>query len=361
MAPTRPQPRRPRIFAGLIALLLAVAAARVLIGTSGLGWPHGASAAQLLTHWGQALLHWLNLAGPTDLLAAPEQIVETRVHRLALAVVVGSALALSGVALQALLRNPLAEPYILGLSTGAAAGMMGQRLLFFYLGLALGMHQAGALIGAAATMGIVFLVGRRQGVIDPLGLLLTGVVLATINGALIMMCNYLVGPGGLRDNLTAWMMGFLNQSAAWPTVATVAGATALGGGVLLQSARAMDVASLSDSEAMSLGVRLQRLRAIEFIVASALAAGAVVLAGPIAFVGLIAPHLARLLVGPRHQPLLLAAACLGATLILAADTVSALLHLQLGVGRMPIGIFTAMLGGPAFLWMLRPHLGRTHA
>ena len=139
----------------------------------------------------------------------------------------------------------------------------------------------------------------------------------------------------------------------------VVGVTLVGFAVLTRSARAMDVASLSDAEAMSLGVRLNRLRTVLFLAATVLAAGAVVLAGPIAFVGLIAPHLARLALGPRHGPLLIGAALIGAGLVVAADTVSALLALKLGIGRMPIGIFTAMLGGPAFLWMLRPHLGRS--
>jgi len=346
------------VFGGLALLLLTAAVARLLLGTSGFGWPTSASGWAVLAHWSESVGGWLGLVEPPELPSAGVAIVTERLHRLALAAIVGTSLALSGVALQALLRNPLAEPYILGLSTGAAAGMMAQRLLFVQLGLTLGMSQAGALLGATATMAIVFIAGRRRGVIDPLGLLLTGVVLSTINSALIMMFNYLVGPGGLRDDLTAWMMGFLNQGAAWPAVGAIAGVTLIGGLVLLGVGPAMDVASLSDSEAMSLGVRLQRLRAIEFAVASVLAAGAVVLAGPIAFVGLICPHSARLLVGPRHRPLLVSSAMLGATLIVAADTLSALLHLQLGVGRMPIGVFTAILGGPAFLWMLRPHLGR---
>ena len=339
-------------------LLLAAAAARLTIGTSAIGWPEGADLLALFAYWSDAIRHAVGLAAKPEPLPAATQILATRCHRLALAAVVGTALAVSGVALQALLRNALAEPYILGLSTGAAAGMMAQQLILRQLGVALGMSQIGALAGASATMAIVFLAGRRQGVVDPLGLLLTGVVLSTINGALIMLCNYLVGPGGLRDDLTQWMMGYLNQGAGWLTVGGIGAVTAIGGGWLLSAARAMDIASLSDSEAMSLGVRLQYLRAVEFAVASVLAAGAVLLAGPIAFVGLICPHLGRLMVGPRHGPLLISSAMLGAVLIIVADTTSAWLHLQLGVGRMPIGIFTAMLGGPAFLWMLRPHLGR---
>ena len=137
--------------------------------------------------------------------------------------------------------------------------------------------------------------------------------------------------------------------------------TVCGLGVLLAASRAMGVATTSDAEAISLGVNLPRMRAVLFAVASVLAAGAVVLAGPIAFVGLVCPHIARLVLGPRHGPLLIGSALLGASLVITADTTSAALGLWLGIGLMPIGIFTAIGGGPAFLWMLRPQLGRGQA
>ena len=319
------------VFIVLATLFLSLAVARLCIGSSGIGWPTGEFA---------------------------EWVIRSRLHRLVVAVVVGIALATSGVALQALLRNPLAEPYILGLSTGAAAGVMAQSLLLYMLGIAFGPGYLGALIGAAASMLIVFLAGRRRGLIDPLGLLLTGVVLGTINGAIIMLLNYLVGPGGLRDDLARWMMGYLNESLPWRTVAVVA--IAVGGGVtLLQTlARPMDIATLSEQEAHSLGVNLPRMRTLLFLTASVLAAGAVILAGPIAFVGLISPHIARLLLGPRHHALLLGSAFIGATLILLADVTSSLIAHQFGIGTIPIGVFTAIVGGPAFLWMLHPQLGR---
>ncbi len=315
---------------GLVLLLLAVALVRLHVGSTGIGWPSGAHAHDILS---------------------------IRLTRLALAGVAGIALAVSGVALQALLRNPLAEPYILGLSTGAGAGMMAQGMAMFYLGLPLGSYRMGALLGAMVSMMIVFLAGRRRGVIDPVGLLLTGVVLSTINGALIMLFNYMVGPGGIEDDLARWMMGYL-QPVTSGTFIAISALTAAGLIVLLTQARAMDIATLSESEARSLGVNVAWLRTLLFLIASVLAAGAVLLAGPIAFVGLICPHVARLLLGPRHGPLLIGSALAGATLIIGADVASELIDLQWHIGMMPIGIFTAMLGGPVFLWMLRPQLGR---
>jgi ABC-type Fe3+-siderophore transport system permease subunit len=328
--------RRTRIVVVLslfALLLLMVISARLLVGSVSLGLPVG-------EHSGL--------------------VMRERALRMLIGLIVGVALAVSGVSLQTLLRNPLAEPYILGLSTGAAAGMMVQSYLHYLMRgeVAVGTNGGGALLGALATMLIVFLAGRRRGVIDPLGLLLTGVVLSTICGALILMMNYLVGPGGIRDNISRWMMGNLDDGAGAGVIYVVAGVTAAGLVLLGLRSRAMDVASVSDTEALSLGVNLPRLRALLFAVAGVLAAGAVVLAGPIAFVGLVCPHVARLALGPKHGPLLVGSALLGAVLVITADTASAALQLWLGIGLMPIGIFTAIVGGPAFLWMLRPQLGR---
>ena len=315
------------------ALLIVAAIARLSVGSGAMGLPHGDYASVI----------W-----------------EARSHRLCIGITVGVALAVSGVALQALLRNPLAEPFILGLSTGAGAGIMLQAYVAHVLAWQfMGGQTAGALVGAGLSMSIVFAVGRRHGLIDPVGLLLTGVVLSTLNAALIMLLNYMIGPGGVRDDMAQWMMGYLHESTAASTVGFIATLTVLGTALLFSLARAMDVATLSPGEAESVGVNLTLLRTVLFITAGTLAAGAVVLAGPIAFVGLICPHVARLMLGPGHRALLIGAALLGAALIVAADTVSSWIAFQLaGFGLLPIGILTAMLGGPVFLAMLHPKLGR---
>jgi len=318
------------VLVGIGLLVCGVAAFRLIVGSS-MGWPSGENARLL----------W-----------------EDRTHRLMLGLVVGAALSVGGVALQALLRNPLAEPFILGLSTGAGLGVMVQWWVVYELGMTLGASHVGAMLGAGASMAIVYFASRRAGGLDPIGLLLTGVVLSTINGALIMAFNLLAGEAGVKSSVALWMMGFLDTGlGAWTNwgVAVVVGGVIV---LLLLLGRSMDAATLSDDEAGSVGVNLPRLRVLLFASASVLAAGAVVLAGPIAFVGLICPHLARLLVGPGHGPLIVASALLGGALVVLADTVSAVLALTLGIGTMPIGIFTALLGGPAFLVMLHPRLGR---
>lgn len=333
----------------LVLLFVAAALGRLMVGTSGLGWPVGEDSGAVLA---------------------------LRADRLTVAVVVGAALAIAGVALQALLRNALAEPFILGLSTGAAAGMVGQRLIAATLGFAVGAGYGGAAAGAGLSMLVVYLASRRRGVLDPLGLLLTGVVLSTINGALIMLAIHF-RPGLLRVEMSQWMMGFLGDDAgalgswvysvvsqnavavAFPSrLAVIAAMTLAALLLLLSKARAMDVATLSAGEAEALGVDLPRLRGVLFVVASGLAASAVVLAGPIAFVGLVCPHVARLIYGPRHRSLLWASALLGAALVVLADAAGAFLASWLDVGIVPLGVFTALVGGVAFLGMLRPHLGR---
>ncbi len=326
--------------------LLALAALRLCIGED-FGWPPGSliGATQRMYLFG-----WLDHTGFASLM-------DIRLNRLVLALLVGVSLSTSGVALQALLRNPLAEPFLLGLSSGAGVGVTAQMVASYYLNRPFGAHHIGALVGATVSMLIVYTAGRRHGLIDPVGLLLIGVVLSTINGAIIVLLNYIPGSAGLRDDLARWMMGYLNETVMGsPTVLIVTLATAAGLAVLLCHSRAMDAASFSDEEAQSLGVNLRRLRAVLFVTASALAAGAVVLSGPIAFVGLICPHLARLLLGPGHSTLLIGSALIGAMLVLLSDT--ATVCLDFGQGRLPLGIFTAVLGGPVFVWILRPHLGR---
>jgi iron complex transport system permease protein len=358
MTPTDPTAagRRTRSLSwrlGLLAVGMELAGVvRLCVGTgSGFGWPRTGGLLQAV---GRLFTEWFDPA------RQPVTIMDLRLHRLVTGGTVGLALSSAGVGLQALLRNPLAEPGILGLSAGAGAGVCIQAMIAFHRGQAtLGAHHVGALAGALLSMAVVYYASRRRGVLDPLGLLLTGVVLASINASIIMLVNRLVGPGMLREDLAVWMMGYLSETHAPATLLLTLALTLTITAILLRLGPAMDVATFSDAEAASMGVHLGRLRTVLFVASSMLAAAAVVLAGPIAFVGLICPHLARLIVGPAHRPLLLASAMLGIVVILAADMAAiALQHALPRSGLMPVGVFTAMLGGPMFLWMLRPHLGR---
>lgn len=337
--------------AAIAVLFVAVVGAvllRLIVSRGDWGWPDG----QVFDALNYALFFELFDDDSGRLIS----VMDIRMVRVIIAAVVGVALATGGVSLQALLRNPLAEPFILGLSSGAAVGVMTQSVLAFFMDKHQGPAHEGALIGAMLCMAIVYLFGRRHGVIDPLGLLLVGVVISTINGSLIMTMRAFYTPPGQRNDTARWMMGYLDESVGSNNVLLVAVLTLAGLALLWRLGPAMDAAGFSDTEATSLGVNLPRLRKILFLIATVLAAGAVVLAGPIAFVGLISPHIARLLVGPSHRTLLLVAALLGALLIVLADVAAVVC--DRGQGLLPIGVFTSILGGPIFLWMLRPHLGR---
>lgn len=291
---------------------------------------------------------------------ATGEIAGLRLQRAAIGTVIGAALAVAGTLLQALLRNPLASPYVVGISSGAAAGVMLNSIGALGFVAAAGIvkdigDQTAALAGALATMAAVYVLGQKRGRLDPLGLLLVGVIVNAINGAAIMFINFMSTPAD-RGQMALWLLGYINEEAGWATIGWVAAVTAMASGAAWACGRSMDLASFSDAEAHSMGVSMARLRLTLFVLAGLLVSGSVVLAGPIGFVGLICPHLVRLLIGPSHRPLILGSACAGAGLVIGADIAVKLL--DRGQGLMPIGILTAIIGGPVFLMMLRPQLGR---
>lgn len=284
------------------------------------------------------------------------EIRELRLFAVATAAVVGASLALSGLFLQVLLRNPLASPFILGLSSGASLGIAVALYLAFSFGVALpgALGSVGAaFVGAMATLGVVAIAGRRRGGLDPLTLVLAGVVVSSLCGALLMMVHHLL-PLGLRGDLITWTMGRIDEQPDRVVLLVASAILLVGAAAGWSAARGMDVALLSEEEARSVGLRLAALRWFLLLVAGLLAASAVALAGPIGFVGLIAPHAARLLVGVRHRLLLPATLLCGVILLVGAD--AARQPIDIGAGRLPIGVLTALLGGPAFLWLL--HRGR---
>jgi iron complex transport system permease protein len=284
----------------------------------------------------------------------PDEVVrQYRWTPVVVGIVVGASLAISGVLLQALLRNPLAEPFILGLSSGAGLGVMAWMFSMYALGEAGawmgGARSVAAIAGGLLTLAVVYALGQRRGMLDPISLILVGVIISAICGAGIMFFQHLV-PTGLSGEFTLWLMGHIplvvKSSALISAIALMLCGLILS--VLL--GRAMDASTFGDDEARSIGLAIGPLRAVMFVMAGLLAAVTVSLAGPIGFVGLIGPHAARLLLGPRHTLLVIGAAICGIILIIGADVARQVL--DLGAGRMPIGIFTALIGGPAFIWLL---------
>ena len=282
------------------------------------------------------------------------EILGLRALSVASAAIVGATLGLSGLSLQSLLRNPLASPFVLGVSGGAGFGVAAVLAIGYLFAWsptgAFPREALGAVAGASLALVIVARFGRAGEGHDPTTLILAGVILGAIFSAGTALLEQLV-PHGLRGDLLSWMSGRLPEIPRAANLATIGVATVCGFAVLAMSARALDVSMLSDDEARSSGIRLSALRSRLFWTGGILAGLAVAYAGPIGFVGLVGPHMARRLLGPRHALLVPGSALAGAALLVAADAVRQ--TIDLGSGRLPVGVVTALAGGPAFLWLLR--------
>lgn len=268
-----------------------------------------------------------------------------RLPRVVLAALVGAGLGMSGAALQGTMRNALAEPYLLGVSGGAAVGAV----TAVSLGLAVTLVPLAAFAGAVLAVVVAFFVAHAAGSRgDPRILLMAGVVVGAFANAAIMLILGAAPLGLVRDALW-WMMGSVAAAswsqAAWLTVYLVAG-----GGALLLWARHIDVLALGEDEAAALGVDPDRTARRVYAAASLVAAATVAAAGLVGFVGLVVPHLVRTIGITRHRPLLAGSALVGATLVVLADLAARTLRSPVDL---PLGAVTAVVGVPFFLVQLR--------
>lgn len=299
------------------------------------------------------------------------EVWDLRGLRVVTGLIVGGALAVAGVVLQSLLRNPLASPEVLGLSSGASLAVMASIYLTGVgwlapvltamgvsadpaaaAGLAPIAWQAGpALAGALLALGVVYALSQRRGAIDPAGLVLVGVVVSIMCGAGVMLLQHLMPGRGFGNQRL--LVGTLSDDTAW-SQAWLIGAVTIGCTVVAwRYGPAMDASALGDDEASSVGVRLARLRAVLFVIAGVLTASAVLLAGPVSFVGLICPHVARLLAGPTAptRPMIVGSCLAGMCLVVGADAL--IKAVNLSSGRLPLGVLTALAGGLVFIILLR--------
>jgi len=273
---------------------------------------------------------------------------QLRLPRALQAAAVGAALGLSGAAFQALLRNALAEPYILGVSSGAAVGAVGTLVLGVGAAAAWAL-PAGAFAGALVAVLLVFRIAAGVGPgLDTRVLLLAGVVVAAFFNAAILLLLTFADQETYRSAMF-WMMGS-HANATWPGVAGATVYLAAGAVVLLALARPLNLLAVGEETAAYLGARVERTKRLAFAAASLLAAGAVAVSGVIGFVGLVVPHVARLLWGSDHRTLLPSAALLGATFLVLCDLAARLVARP---GELPIGVVTAFVGVPFFVWLLR--------
>ncbi len=273
---------------------------------------------------------------------ATDIVVNLRLPRALSAFATGGLLAVAGALMQVLLRNPLADPYILGVSGGAAVAA----LAAMSVGLAGAWVDTGAFAGALGAMLLVFALAHGPGGWTPLRLLLTGVVVAAGLSAGISLLLAL-GPDSSLRGMLFWLMGDLSHADAWGRgLAVLVAAVAAG----LLVARHLNVLSLGDDQARSLGVPVGPLRALIYVVASLLTAVAVTLAGSIGFIGLVVPHALRLAVGHDHRLILPGAALAGGSLLVVADTIA---RSVLAPRQLPVGALTALIGVPLFLALMR--------
>jgi iron complex transport system permease protein len=273
---------------------------------------------------------------------------DLRLPRVILGALVGAGLGASGAALQGALRNPLAEPYLLGVSGGAAVGAV----IVFALGVASdAMITLAAFGGGVAAVFLALAVARVSGQsarADVRTLLIAGVIVGAFANAAIMVALASAEPNTVRGALW-WMMGSA-ADATWQRVAWLAASILVAGGALIYWAREIDVLSLGGETAASLGVDSERAGRRTFLLAALLAAATVAAAGLIGFVGLVVPHIARRLGLRAHRPLIVAAALVGATLVVAADLAA---RTVAAPTELPLGAITALLGVPFFLLQLR--------
>jgi len=273
---------------------------------------------------------------------------DVRLPRVLLAAVVGAALAVSGVAFQGLLRNPLADPFILGTSSGAAlAATVLIASGYATAGRSL-LTPAAAFAGSLAALVAVYLLARTGGRVPVETLLLSGVIVNAFLFALVLLVLALARLEAVE--ILLWLMGSLAIGAEPRLIAMVTVLTAIGVVAILAMARDLDAMSLGEEQASLLGVDTERLKRRLFVVVSLVVGAAVSVSGIIGFVGLIVPHLARMTIGSSHRLLVPASALLGALFLVIADTVA---RTALPPRELPVGVVTALAGAPFFIALLR--------
>jgi iron complex transport system permease protein len=276
-------------------------------------------------------------------------VFEIRLPRLGLGVLVGAGLGAAGATLQAIFRNPLAEPGLIGVSSGAAMGAASATVLLPMFGIVAGAAtlQISAFICALATVSIVYRLAIHDGRLRIESLLLAGIVMNVLVGAGIGLLTYLASDAQLRE-ISFWNLGSL-AGARWQALRSTALPTLIGLAVLLWHAGSLTMLQLGETEAHHLGVAVDRLKRHTMIACTVCVAALVALTGVISFVGLVAPHCVRLLAGPDQRTVLPGAILLGALLTISADLLARTIAAPQDI---PLGILTALLGAPFFLILL---------
>lgn len=335
---TKKRSRRAILFTALSAALIAVC----LIS---------AGSGQLTIAPGEvvdSILRALGIdVGPPVNATSDTALWTIRFPRIVLALLIGAALAASGTLMQAVFSNPLAEPSVVGVSSGAALGAA-TAIVFGWTFLGEWSVALAAFIAGLATTLFVYFASRTRGKTEVVTLVLTGIAINAFAGAALALLTFL-GDSASREQIIFWQLGSLN-GARWQQVAIIAPLVLIGLIVAFGLARTLDLFSLGERGARHLGVNVELVRIIVIVIVAVLVSAAVAFAGIIAFVGLVVPHLMRMVLGPAHRPLLIASVLGGALLMASADLVA---RTAVPMADLPIGMLTSLVGGPFFFWLLR--------
>ncbi len=341
---THPLVTRRRV---LLLLALLVPACAVVLAACCLV---GSGAVSVGEAW-----HALGHPGEPDSPAA-KVIYGVRVPRVLSAAAVGAGLAVAGVILQALLKNPLADPFILGVTAGCALGVT----LGTLLGIAgrvagLSSIALAGFAGGLLAMSAVWRLGTMRGRAPTESLLLAGVCTNAVASSLTLLATSLLSPEKLGQ-VTYWMMGSIRPGgAAWTSLAVQAALILGGTAVAFLLARPLNLMAHGEETAAFLGVEVRSVRRVALLVAALVTAASVALGGIIGFVGILVPHACRMVVGPDHRLLLPASLLVGGAFLALADTLARTVGSadRLAVGELPVGAITALVGGPVFVWLMR--------
>jgi iron complex transport system permease protein len=337
---------RPSASLAIVCLLVALAGTAVIALTVG-------AAGIPLARLPAALGLWSD-AAPAPTLARDQLVVwSIRIPRIAAAAMIGALLAASGAIMQGLFRNPLADPALVGVSSGGAfAAAAAIVITDSRIGASLHFMQnqllpVAAFVGSLATTIILYSIASRSGRTSIAIFLLAGLAIAAIANAGIGLLVFIADDRQLRD-ITFWLLGSLS-GATWPKLAALAPVLGIALAACFSIARGLDVLVLGEAEAFHSGVDVERLKRISIVLVSAMTGVAVSVCGVVGFVGIVVPHLLRLVIGPAHRLLLPASMLFGAVLMTGADTLARTI---VAPAEMPIGILTAAIGAPFFLGML---------
>jgi iron complex transport system permease protein len=328
----------------LTAALLAAVLTAVIVGAAGL------SPAETLRALGGLLRHGADATGDYPSWA-PRVLLDLRLPRIVLALLVGMALSTAGASFQGIFRNPLAEPYLLGVSAGAGLGATIAIVLRPLDALGIYGLPLLAFVGAVLAAFLVYRVATFGGQTGGAALLLSGVAVGSTLTAI--MSFLMVSTERDLHTVVTWLMGGLS-AASWNKVYITLPVVGAGFVYMMISSRRMNLLLMGEERARELGIDAQRTRRNLMVVAALTTAAAVAFSGLIGFIGLMVPHIMRLLVGPDHRRLLPASALFGALLLLLADTVA---RTVMSPSEIPVGIITAATGGPFFLYLLRSRKG----